>query len=328
MSVVCAAALAGFTGLHAATWGAFKDSPFEGFRRTSFVRSIVLAITAGVVLAAATPLESTEALIVLVGLLYAAERLATEWWKSFVREDEQTAYAIPMRFAVAGVPVDRRLPRYALGLAILLGLVLVCWAAGELLPTHTGPGWLLLLVGGLGGWLTAVGGAWKDAPVEGFSGWKFLRSPIVASAWACLLLPFTDNFVLLTVSAGGLSVASIETYKTFLTAGRPPGKFLGKPMLRAHRTERLTSQWLHAGLYAVFAWVLAASLLAPGTGTPLPVGQTAALLAILLLALNAAALVAFSQPAPVAGPVEPLASGTGHAGLDTIALPNTEAHQV
>ena len=46
-----------------------------------------------------------------------------------------------------------------------------------------------MLVGGTGGWLTAVGGAWKDAPVEGFSGWKFLRSPAVATGWALLLAP-------------------------------------------------------------------------------------------------------------------------------------------
>src|SRR3954453_5384896 len=35
---------------------------------------------------------------------------------------------------------------------------------------------------------TAVGGAWKDAPIEGFSGWKFLRSPAIATAWA---VPFS-----------------------------------------------------------------------------------------------------------------------------------------
>ena len=55
--------------------------------------------------------------------MYAGERLVTEWWKAFLREDPQAAYTIPMRFAVAGRPVDSRLPRYATGAAVLLVLV-------------------------------------------------------------------------------------------------------------------------------------------------------------------------------------------------------------
>ena len=40
MNAVVYAAVGTLTGLHAATWGAFKDSPFEGFRMASFVRSV------------------------------------------------------------------------------------------------------------------------------------------------------------------------------------------------------------------------------------------------------------------------------------------------
>jgi len=80
------------TGLHAATWGGFKDSPFEGFRPASFMRSIALGLFAALVLAVFTDLENGQpALLVIVGVCYAAERLATEWWKSIVREDDQTA---------------------------------------------------------------------------------------------------------------------------------------------------------------------------------------------------------------------------------------------
>ena len=230
MSIMYAVVLALVTGTHAATWGAIKDSPFEGFKVASFVRSIVLAVVAATVLATVTDLESTLAPIVLVGVLYATERLATELWKSFLREDDQSAYAIPMRIAVLGRPVDGRFPRYLTGFVVLVGVVLMGGAAAALQPDDGGPLWLLVLVGGIGGWLTAVGGAWKDAPVEGFSGWKFLRSPAVATAWTIVLLPFTDHWVALTVAAAGLSVFSIETYKTFFTGGRPPGKFDGKPV--------------------------------------------------------------------------------------------------
>ena len=182
-AVGCTVLLALLTGTHAATWGAFKDSPFEGFKRLSFVRSIVLAVTAAFVLSTTTGLATALGLPVLVGVLYATERFATEWWKSFIREDEQGAYAIPMRVAVRGRTVDARFPRYVTGAVVLAGAVMAGWTAAVLQPEDGGPAWLLVLVGAVGGWLTAAGGAWKDAPVEGFSGWKFLRSPTVATAW-------------------------------------------------------------------------------------------------------------------------------------------------
>ena len=108
MSITYVVMLALLTGTHAATWGAFKDSPFEGFKPVSFARTIVLAVLAALVLALTTALETTTAPLVFVGLIYAVERLATELWKSFIREDDQDAYAIPMRIAVLGRTVDGR----------------------------------------------------------------------------------------------------------------------------------------------------------------------------------------------------------------------------
>ncbi len=260
--------LGGLTGLHAATWGAFKDTPFEGFRRSSFSRSVVLGVGLALVVATTLPDVSSQAVIVLVGLLYAAERLATEWWKAFLREDPQSAYTIPMRLAVGGRPVDARLPRYATGLGLLLGLL----ALASLVSTPAGegsPAWLTALVGGTGGWLTAVGGAWKDAPVEGFSGWKFLRSPAVATGWALALAPLVTDWLVLAVSAGGLSVLVIETYKTFLTGGRPPGKFHRKQVRFVAWTARRRCRVLHCGLYGALAAVVLRSpgALAPVAGT-------------------------------------------------------------
>ena len=255
MSTVYVVVLALICGTHAATWGAFKETPFEGFKPASFVRSIVVAVVAAVFLATATDLESTVAPIVLVGLLYATERLATELWKSFVREDDQSAYAIPMRIAVLGRPVDGRFSRYLMGFVVLVSVGVMGCTAAALQPADGGALWMLVLVGGIGGWLTAVGGAWKDAPVEGFSGWKFLRSPVVATAWTTMVLPFTHDWVMLTVAAAGLSVWSIETYKTFFTGGRPPGKFDGKPVRPALGVQRDRCRLLHSGAYVSLACV-------------------------------------------------------------------------
>jgi hypothetical protein len=132
------------------------------------------------------------------------------------------------------------------------------------------PWWVVVLgVGGLGGWATAVGGAWKDAPIEGFKGWKFLRSPAVATGWAWPLSLMTADWVTLCLSAGGLAVFSIETYKTFWTGGRAPGKFADRPQRDPMSATRRRMGLLHAGAWLMFAVAgLRESLssIAPGLG--------------------------------------------------------------
>jgi hypothetical protein len=292
-------------GLHAATWGGFKDSPFEGFKPASFVRSVLLGLGSALAICVATDLESSQSVLVLVGLCYVLERLATEWWKAIVREDDQSAYSIPMRLAVHGRPIDERGRRYAIGVVIAGCLVLVCWAAGEIqLAVSTPPLWSVVLVAGFGGWLTAVGGAWKDAPIEGFSGWKFLRSPVVATTWAVLLSSFTGDWVLLTLAAAGWSVISIETYKTFLTGGRPPGKFADRPVRFPARAARGACRATHVSLYGVLAIGLGFGMLPTPhltAGDP-TLDQLVASAAVTLTALVVAALVLIepptSRPAP------------------------------
>lgn len=256
MSVVAAGLLGLMTGLHTATWGAYKDSPFEGFKWRSFLRSVLLGAAVATAVALTTTWEDDLHPLVLVGLFYTGERLATEWWKTIVREDDQEAYTIPMRLGYRGRPVDRVGVRYAVGVAVIAGLVLACLAASaaqDLLGPV--PQAVTILVGGVGGWLTACGGAWKDAPIEGFSGWKFMRSPVVATAWAVPLSFLTDDWTLLALCAGGMSVATIETYKTFFTGGRPPGKFASKPV--QHRLPRLRPLLAlqHTGCWVAFALV-------------------------------------------------------------------------
>ena len=298
MSVVAMTALGCLTGLHAATWGGYKDSPFEGFSRRSFFRSIGLGATVGAAVAETTELDSTESVVVLIGLLYAAERLSTEWWKSFVREDPQTSYTIPMRIAVRGQPVDARLPRYAVGAAVAVGLVAVLLAVHTSTPPAA-PLWSCVLVGGASGWFIAAGGAWKDAPIEGFSGWKFLRSPVVATGWVCLLLPATRDWLLLAVAGGALSVLSIETYKTFLTGDRPPGKFADRPVrFRAAATQQ-TCRVLHSGVYLLLACCMWFPLGRPGVWTGADRGPLTSVTAAVLASALCLVVAARATPGPV-----------------------------
>ena len=301
MSITYVVVLALLTGTHAATWGAYKDSPFEGFKLVSFARTIVLAVLAAAVLAMATDLETSMAPVVFVGLIYAVERLATELWKSFLREDDQDAYAIPMRIAVLGRTVDGRGPRYLMGVLIFVAVVGMAFLAAALQPADGGPLFLLVLVGGIGGWLTAVGGAWKDAPVEGFSGWKFLRSPVVATAWTVMLLPFTQDWVALTFAAAGLSVLSIETYKTFFTGGRPPGKFDGKPTRPGVDVQRHRCQVLHSGVYVCLALVAGMTALFALVDALSPSVASLVVLTVVSASVSVRVARSASGPAPAAG---------------------------
>jgi len=227
-------------GLHIASWGAYKDAPYEGFRLISYLRSVLLAAAVAILITVLAPELATN-IVVLVGAVYAIERLATEGWKSILREQDQTRYTIPMRLAFGGQPVNHNGIRYTAGAVLGSGTIA---ALLELNTLQHGlqplPALLVILtVGSAGGWATAAGGAWKDAPIEGFSGWKFLRSPAVATAWAMLIFFLANNWVALLLASSGFAVASIETYKTFLTGGRPPGKFLAarsKPTFRPSAT--------------------------------------------------------------------------------------------
>jgi hypothetical protein len=99
-------------------------------------------------------------------------------------------------------------------------------------------GLVVVTIGSLFGWISAVGGAWKDAPIEGFEPFKFFRSPAIAASWALVVSLLATSWPVIAIAAEGFTVASIETYKTFGFPDRPRGKFAGKPILHPDELER------------------------------------------------------------------------------------------
>ncbi len=229
------AVLVGITaGLHSASWGMFKDAPHEGFTWPKYLRSPVLSGFAAWVLHPLTGLElgAPGGLVVFFGFVYIVERALLEYYKTFLREEDQSKYFIPMQFHVLGEVVEDRRRRLAIGLLYLLGVLAVVagvwWLDRQRLDV---PGWAAVLaLGSVGGWISAFGGAWKDGPIEGFSILKFFRSPLVALAWAAIVGHFTTSYLLLVGAATGYTVATIETYKTFFFPHEPRGKFAGMPV--------------------------------------------------------------------------------------------------
>lgn len=253
--IIAIALLVGvLAGTHTATWGMFKDAPHEGFTVRRYLRSVWVAVAIAPLAAWAGAIDprSPAGAILLFGLVYALERACTEFYKTFLREEDQSKYFIPMQFHVLGRVVESRWLRLAVGLGVVAVAVLLLQAV-RLLQTAGGPELpRLLLVVSLGGWFSACGGAFKDAPIEGFQTFKFFRSPAVAAAFGLLLAPLTNNWPVLALAAIGYTVASIETYKTFFFPSRPRGKFAGKPILFPAMLRR---RLFFVPIY-VFIWVV------------------------------------------------------------------------
>ena len=271
MTQLLAAGVGFLAGVHTATWGMYKDAPHEGFSRWKYARSIVLATVIAVIVSAGWGLDPRRAadLVVLFGATYAVERALAEIYKTFLRDEDQSKYFIPMQFAVFGRVVRSRGARLLAGagyVAVLLGMVLLVSAIDRGMGKPM-PLWLVVLVGGLGGWISAFGGAWKDAPSEGFQIFKFFRSPIIASLFALGLSNLSDDLVLVTLAATGFCVATTETYKTFFFPSVPRGKFAGMPV---HFPDMLRRRQPFIFVYGAIWLVVLGALFVALKGVPSP----------------------------------------------------------
>ncbi len=249
-------------GLHVATWGMFKDCLFEGFSWGKYARSVVLALVLALVVQRLNPLPFNAAgLLLLFGLTYALERGVTEWSKGFLRREDQSKYFIPMQFAVLGRPVRSPGLRLLVGLGYAVAVIFSVIAVRRLGTTFHQGAWLAgLLVSAAVAGISAIGGAWKDAPLEGFQFWKFFRSPAVGGAWGIVLSLLSGDLVAVSFGALGLTIATIETWKKFHQPYSAPGKFSGKTV-RFPELGRWRRRFIPV-LVSVWGFVLGAAALA------------------------------------------------------------------
>ena len=265
------AALVGIaSGADAAIWGMYKDSAHEGFKWSSFMRSILIGLCSAVAiqLLLALDLPSPGAILLLFGLAYATERGLVETWKTFLRVECQSKYTIPMQFAIAGTPVESMVGRCAACVAYVAVLAL----AGLLIGRLDVGGGTLLDAGGAGfvvGIVIALGGAWKDAPIEGFQRLKFFRSPVLTTLFALLLFPLGSSVLLAAIAAVGYERAASENYKKFFRPADPPGKFAGKPVThpRMLETRRLFVP-PYIAIRIALVWCISSIMFADRVGAP------------------------------------------------------------
>ena len=242
LPITIATSVGMLSGTHTAIWGMYKDAAHEGFSATRFARSI--AIGAGVaaalyvilralaIPATAVTVPRPAGILLMFGLAYAGERALVEVWKTFFRDEDQSKYTIPMQFNVGGAEVSTGVRR-VIGMVYVLVLLALMHGIARLdaVRTETRHWPIVALIGLAVGMVIACGGAWKDAPTEGFEPLKFLRSPAMTLTAALLLATLTTSYLEIAVAAIGYERAAAETYKTFFFPSKPRGKFAGKPVL-------------------------------------------------------------------------------------------------
>lgn len=210
-------------GLHAALYGAYKDSPHESFLMRRFVRELIFATSVSAVLAA-LHLSDKQSLFVIYLSVFALTRIITEFWKLFLRVEPQEEYRIPTQIHWVKGVVHNSFMRLLLGVGFLAGIY-GCYRLFLLLPDSLP--WLVVgsVDGGGIGLAEAIAGAYKDGTIEGFSFRKFLKSPTFGTLGG-LIASFH------TVSPGFLLLAAIGSMRMFnellfkmIVQGYTPGKF-------------------------------------------------------------------------------------------------------
>ena len=215
------------SGLYTSLWGAFKDSPYEGLKAGTFPRSICFNVAIFAVLYAVPTTRAQLGhlgLFQLFFLVMGAERFLAELYKGFFRSEDQSKYFVPSRITFFGRFIASDLLRYGVG-ALLVALVL----AVMFIDVPISGFGAFAVTGYATGLVVSLGGAYKDAPFEGFHVLKFQRSGVVLAIASPLFYWINDPFTaaplgFLIFMNGGLERFVVEYYKTYIQRNMS-GKF-------------------------------------------------------------------------------------------------------
>lgn len=256
-SVLIPFAVVCVSGLYTSLWGAFKDSPYEGYKPWTFPRSVLFHVVIFAVLytfepfaAAFRQLKLFQMFFLVMGL----ERFLAELYKGFFRTEDQSKYFVPSRITFLGKHVASDVLRYVVGAILVAG---VCAVA--LIPGPVTSFWNFLGIAYGTGLVVSLGGAYKDAPFEGFKWLKFQRSAGVLAVASPLFYFVNDQANPISVGFliymnGGLERFLVEYYKTYIQRNMS-GKF--RPDL-----ERIQACMDNREKFHYAAWVIIAGLIA------------------------------------------------------------------
>ncbi len=210
-------------GLHAALYGAYKDSPQESFLLRRFRRELVFAAVIATALAA-FHLSDGESLFIIYLSVFALARIATEFWKLFLRVEPQAEYRIPTQIHWFRGVVHNPFARLLLG-AGFLGSIYGGYRLALVLPQTLPWPMIGILAGGFFGIEEALAGAYKDGLMEGFSFRKFLKSPTFGAFGGLVASYHTVNMAFLVLAAIGTMRMINELLFKMVVPDYTPGKF-------------------------------------------------------------------------------------------------------
>ncbi len=256
------------SGLYTSLWGAFKDSPYEGWKPRTFPRSIWFHLALFALLYLVPPWRERLGdltLFQLFFLIMGLERFLAEIYKGFFRTEDQEKYFVPSRITFFGRHVDSDLARYAAGAAIVAAVFAVLWIGA---PVERF--WMFVVTAYGTGLLVSLGGAYKDAPFEGFRPLKFQRSGLVLALLSPLFwfanpsAPVGLGFLI--YMNGGLERFVVEYYKTYVQRNMS-GKF--RPDLERREPELRRRERFHYAALVIVAALAALYIVEavlPGAG--------------------------------------------------------------
>lgn len=223
MTITVALALGLAAGLHGALYGAYKDSPHESFLLRRFIREIVIASAVALALYGWHLADGETPFIVYVSI-FALARIATEFWKLFVRVEPQEDFRIPTQIHCVNGVIHNPAARLLLGLGFLASIY-GCYCLSTLIPHSLPRPAVGLLVGLCIGCAEAVAGAYKDGTIEGFYWSKFAKSPSFGALGGIIAAAHTDSLPFLLLASIGTMRMLLELVFKIVRPGYAPGKF-------------------------------------------------------------------------------------------------------
>ncbi len=223
MPTPIATALGLAAGLHAALYGAYKDSPHECFKTRRFVRELAIASLVGAAMAALGLADGQTPFVIYLSS-FALSRIVTEFWKLFVRVEPQEGFRIPTQIHWVKGVIHHPVPRLLLG----AGFVASIYGIG-CLPTIFPADWPAplrgIVLGLCIGTAEAIAGAYKDGAIEGFYWYKFAKSPTFGALGGLIASGHTTNAAFLLLATIGSMRMFLELLFKMLQRDYTPGKF-------------------------------------------------------------------------------------------------------
>src|SRR5262249_28668680 len=168
---------------------------------------------------------------------FALSRIATEFWKLFVRTEPQEGYRIPTQMHWVRGIVNAPLLRFAFGigfLASIYGIYSLCTLIPNGMPAPVRG----LLVGFAIGLAEAIAGGYKDGSIEGFSWRKFAKSPVFGALGGLIASGHTHTLWFLLLASVGSMRMFLELLFKIVVHDYAPGKFRSVTGPFTHWLER------------------------------------------------------------------------------------------